>query len=144
MHQPHAALVGLGVKRIETRPCKPPGSMVGVTIAVHANKSEDYAWLAKLEVFSKYVGTGLGPLDVSAVRGAIIATVEIVRHQLITPDFARALRSVKPEEFEFGDYTSGRYAWMLRGARMLAKPIPFRAHQGWPDVDDALIAEVAL
>lgn len=41
-------------------------------------------------------------------------------------------------ELSFGDYTPGRYAWMLRDVRMLEKPIPVKGKQRlweWDDVN---------
>jgi hypothetical protein len=38
LHQPHASLVAIGAKPIETRSWKPPGSLIGDRIAIHAAK----------------------------------------------------------------------------------------------------------
>jgi len=34
-------------------------------------------------------------------------------------------------ELSFGDYRGGRYAWLLQNARILEKPIPYKAQQGY-------------
>lgn len=139
MHQPHAQLVALGVKKIETRPIKPPTTMRGQVVAVHANKSRDYLYLARTHPFRQHF-TAVEDLSF----GCIVGTVEIVSYQTITEEFGLRLATDGSDEYDFGDYTPGRCAWLLRNGRRLVKPIPFRAHQGWPDVDDALIAEAAL
>ena len=38
LHQPWASLIASGAKRIETRSWKPPDSLIGTEIAIHAGK----------------------------------------------------------------------------------------------------------
>lgn len=41
----------------------------------------------------------------------------------------------------FGDFTPGRFAWLLHDVRRLARPFPVKGRQGFFNVDDALVAE---
>lgn len=54
--------------------------------------------------------------------------------------FRRATMSKPPEpELSFGDYTPGRYAWVLRHPIRFPLPIPFRGHQKLFDVPERLV-----
>lgn len=140
MHQPWASLVALGVKTIETRPGPHPSTMYGGKIAVHANKTTDWLHLLNDEPFKSALEslarTGL-PL------GCVIATVEIVKSVGLTEESVATVRRNKPDELPLGNFTEGRFGWLLRKPILLREPIPFRAHQGWPDIDDELIPEYA-
>ena len=46
-------------------------------------------------------------------------------------------------EHAFGDYSAGRFGWILRNARRLDTPIPFRGAQGLFDIPDSLVQEAA-
>ncbi len=43
---------------------------------------------------------------------------------------------VQNDEYNFGDYTPGRYAWILKDIEMLKKAIPVRGKLGIWDYDD--------
>ena len=38
---------------------------------------------------------------------------------------------ISENEFEFGDYREGRYAWITRNPRILKTPIPYKGGQGY-------------
>ena len=44
LYQPHATLIAIGAKTIETRSWRPPPSLVGQRIAIHAAKRKSSAW----------------------------------------------------------------------------------------------------
>lgn len=49
------------------------------------------------------------------------------------------------DQLPFGDFSHGRYAWMLQGMTQLAEPIPARGRQGlwnWPNGDSVMAALV--
>lgn len=137
MHQPWAQLVVMGFKTVETRPKPTPKSMKGL-VAVHANKTTDYLHLRHLPFFAERLD------GVDLTLGHIIGTVEIIRSVALTEQNVAYCERNKPEEYAFGDFQPGRYGWVLRNGRQVVEPIPFRAHQGWPDVDDEIVKAVAL
>lgn len=53
---------------------------------------------------------------------------------------ARELAARLPDEFAFGNYEAGRFAWVLRDVEQLAVPVAFRGSQGFFDVPDELLA----
>lgn len=137
MHQPWAQLVVMGYKTVETRPRPTPKSMKGL-VAVHANKTDEFLHLRDHPFFARRLAGVELPL------GHIIGTVEIIRSVTINEPNAAYLENHRPEEFAFGDYTPGRFGWVLRNGRQVVSPIPFKAHQGWPDVADEIVKAVAL
>lgn len=46
------------------------------------------------------------------------------------------------KERAFGDYTIGRFAWLLKDVRVLSTPIPTRGYQGLWDLDPEVAAAV--
>jgi hypothetical protein len=78
--------------------------------------------------------------------GAVIAVCNLVDCQKVV---SRTLLSGVPKlakledetliegnELAFGDYTPGRYVWILRDIHQLAAPIPFKGQQGFWNWDD--------
>ncbi len=61
--------------------------------------------------------------------GAVIATADLVFCKEITANQIMCWRTVYGEnEIEFGDYTIGRYAWILANVRKI-DPVPARGMQ---------------
>lgn len=143
--QPWATLVATGAKRIETRSWS---TSYRGPLAIHAGKGlgpvggrsglmdlcRREPFLTKL-VAAGYLGTPMLPL------GAIVAVVElawVVPTTWVSATGRTTVHSVAgPAEFEladqeraFGDYTPGRYAWLLRDIRALPTPIPARGGLG--------------
>lgn len=132
--QPWAQLVAVGAKRVETRHWRAPGPLIGQRIAIHATKTRDHLALCCEDPFAGYLP------DLEALPlGAIVATVVIDRCAAITPASAAVLEVQSPDEFAFGDYTPGRFAWVLRDVAQLAEPVPCRGRQGIFDVPDELL-----
>lgn len=136
--QPWASLVACGAKRVETRHWPAPAALVGQRIAIYATKRETELWICMREPFSAYV-----PDPDSLPRAAIVATVVLDRSVQMTEESIAELAEHKPEEHAFGNYTPGRFAWVLRDVEALAEPVPF----AWPfkgpakyfDVPDELL-----
>lgn len=138
MHQPWASLVAHGIKIIETRPGPHPSTLYGGKIAVHACKTIEHLHLLEVEPFKSALQR-IGELPL----GFVIATVEIVKSVGLTEESVAAVRHNRPSEIPFGNFTYGRFGWVLKNPIPLKEPIPFKAHQGWPDIDDELIPEYA-
>ncbi len=60
-------------------------------------------------------------------RGRIIETVEIVDCVPVE----NILPTLMEQERLLGDYSPGRFAWVLKNPIMFEKPIPARGKQGW-------------
>lgn len=161
--QPFATLVALGQKKIETRSwCT---SFRG-PLAIHAAKGladlKNEAGLMNLcrrepfrsvLVSAGYLGTPALP------RGAIVAVCTLLdcvptQHPGIVnepgkPWFTGARKGVgqhyyevppppDSNEFAFGDYSPGRFAWLLGDVRALPEPVPAKGHLGLWDYEGEL------
>lgn len=59
--------------------------------------------------------------------GEVVAVVQLVDCVRITAEFGESLTA---NEQDFGDYTPGRFAWILKDVKPLAKPIPAKGSLG--------------
>jgi hypothetical protein len=140
--QPYATLIAIGAKHIETRSW---ATNYRGPLAIHAGKGlgpvGGKLGFTELCVSSPFweALTGAeycGPWGRQPPRGAIVATCELVGCQIIgDPDARfgwtyirkdnRSMRfELTDQERAFGDYTPGRYAWLLTDVKMLPEPIP--------------------
>ncbi len=154
VHQPWASLIAVGAKTVETRHWPAPSALITRRVAIHASKTPREMRLVLTEPFRTVLhaaGFATGPLDEGRELplGAVVATAELHRCRPITEDNALRLAATHPQEYAFGNYEAGRYAWILTDVRPLAEPVAFRGAQGFFDVPDDLIGverqqEVAL
>lgn len=121
--QPWATLVALGAKRIETRSWR---TDYQGPLAIHAAKSYP-KWarnLCKVEPFK----SALAPLGVhfepADYLGMVVAVCELENV------FSVSCLGVDEPERSFGDYSAGRWAWMLARVKPLAVPIPAKGALG--------------
>lgn len=106
-------------------------------LAIHASKGREWWKIAHDEPFrSVLLEAGLYRQD-DLPYGAVIATCNMVNCLLIQVDGLysrlnnRKVCDLPPEpERSFGDYTPGRYAWILEDTKSLPEPIPVKGHQG--------------
>ena len=140
--EPWASLVALRKKKFETRSWKTPHrGRMGIHASAghrpwHMNLARKEPFFSALAVLRTLVGGKDGRCRF-AIRyrlGHIIATCNLVDIYLITET---ELIQINPsegqepkrlplptgDEYEFGDYTPGRYAWELQDVVMLEKPI---------------------
>jgi hypothetical protein len=132
--QPYATLITIGAKKIETRnwPTKYRGPL-----AIHAAKG-----ITKYERFlfedspfrEAFRAAGMTSADVDAQRGHIIAVAEIVACAE-----ADNHAQVGEPEFSFGDYTPGRFMWLLKNVRRLDKPVLVKGALGLWNYEGELI-----
>lgn len=118
LKEPWASLIAYGHKRIETRSWK---VNYRGTILVHAGSGS--ATPSRISEVSKLV-TIPRPM-----HGNIIAKVEIVDCVEITEEYANQVRQVDPVSYSCGDFTPGRYAWILRNPQIV-NPIPIPGKLG--------------
>lgn len=133
--QPWASLIQWGEKRYETRSW--PTSYRGL-LAIHAGKQADTQKLLDCNSFYREAFARHGiPFNPPLPAGAVLCLVQLVdccptenvtRNAL--PGFG-----ISQKEQQFGDYSSGRFAWKLENVRVLDSPIQYRGAQGlwdWP------------
>ncbi|WP_438497133.1 ASCH domain-containing protein [Paenibacillus sp. IHBB 3054] len=123
--QPWATLIALGEKRFETRgwQTKHRGEL-----AIHAGKQVDRDACLEPEIKAALVRNGI--LSISMLpTGSVIGTanlkgciqsVETWTDGYILENGER----VYSPEYDFGDFTPGRYAWELGNVKQLPEPIP--------------------
>lgn len=124
--QPWATLVAIGSKRIETRSWS---TNYRGSLAIHAAKNIP-DWVGEWLTRSEYARTVLAHCGVhqasdlkSMPRGVVIATCElwnVFNVEVIHPCEA---------EREFGDYSPGRFAWMLENMRVI-EPVECKGSLG--------------
>ncbi len=166
--QPWATLVALGAKTIETRSWSttyrgPLAIHAGAGLGPVGGRVELFK-LCEREPFlsallPQYGHTHGHPvIDTHRLPfGAIVAVAELVdcRPQAadVDPEFnvhysvgytgARGqYMAVSDQERAFGDYSPGRYAWLLGAVRPLSEPLPYRGAQGLRTLPADVIALV--
>jgi activating signal cointegrator 1 len=130
--QPWASLVATGAKRLETRSWQ---TRYRGKLAIHAAKAfpTNARQLCRQEPFRTVLAqAGIsGPEQLPT--GAVLATCElvtIVRGGRPAALAVAALLPVSPHELWFGDFSPGRYAWVLDEVQALLEPIPARGALG--------------
>ncbi len=139
--QPWATLVALGAKRIETRSWS---TSYRGPLAIHASGriSREAAVICREPPFREALAAGgYGEESGSASNpfglplGAVIAVALLVDVQRIT----RAHAPAEPER-SFGDYTPGRFAWLLDHVRLLPEPVAAKGALGlWEWVEGSTL-----
>ena len=140
--QPWASAIALGAKRIETRSW---ATRHRGPIAIHAAKR-----CVKSElIVSGSWGAALNfrydddPLWETLPFGALVAVADLVDcrptgsftlDELETPRSRDSFHSTWNERM-WGDYSLGRFGWILENIRALQTPIPYRGRQGLFDLD---------
>jgi activating signal cointegrator 1 len=156
--QPWATLVALGAKRIETRSWS---THYRGPLAIHAAKGLP-GWVAVTvrgePWFKRVLGDLFDPGRVTLgdlPRGVVIATCELLAVKRIMPDSTgwewngptgrHWTYQITDEERAFGDYTPGRYAWLLSMMQPIT-PTPARGALGlweWqPSSANGLLSDV--
>lgn len=162
--QPWASAIAVGAKTIETRSWSTP---YRGRLAIHAAKhwDRDSATIVTAFGFRGALAPLADPcadfitLHKALPMGAIVAVCDLVDcrptgrftgDQLDTPrnpDRARLSDEAKAlspgfwswTEREMGDFSPGRFGWVLANVRRLDKPVYFRGAQGLFDVPEGLV-----
>ena len=147
MTQPWASLVAVGENRIETRSWSTPHRG---PLAIHAAKGfpADARALCATRPFREALARG-GYTDASELpRGAVIALVNVddviaFDRRTLADVRARSARGLlPPHEADFGDFSPGRYGWVLSDVRPLRVPVPARGMLGLWEMPAEVEAEV--
>lgn len=131
--QPWATLVAIGAKHIETRAWQ---TSYRGPLAIHAGKGAGKIGWPQInhicrhtEPFKSVLMLDQHPFYVLPI-GAIVATC-VLRYCMSMPDdgsigwkFNDDEWIITDQERAFGDYTPGRFAWLLANIRALPEPIP--------------------
>lgn len=119
--QPWATLIALGVKDYETRTWATRHSG---PLLIHAAKrplGRDERRMLGYKVFAKHI-----PDPEALPFGAALCVVDL--GECIPTEFIGLADD--DEDWAFGDFADGRFAWELKNVRRFAKPIPMRGAQG--------------
>lgn len=144
--QPWATLVAIGAKKIETRSWN---TYYRGPLAIHAAKGiagmdvREYAWLCmRAEPFRSalfaagYTLASMLPRGVVVATCALVSVIPTVQFQQSPvwewdgPDGRQYHYELTKDEMQFGDYSPGRYAWLLADVTALASPVPARGALG--------------
>lgn len=137
--QPWASLVALGAKTIETRSwfCAFRGP-----VAIHASKGFPLACreLCLDEPFRSALGGAQGD---ALPLGRIVAVARLAGCFRFGHDDPLAGRGGTEHEADFGDYSKGRFGFVLADIVALPEPIPARGMLGLWAINDGLRAAIA-
>lgn len=130
--QPWATLLAVGCKHMETRswPTKYRGE-----ILIHASK-KPYSQVRKILPTKdrRYIEDLLQIKYFNGERniptGVIVGKAELAACVKITEAFRSGMANIRPEEFILGDFTTGRYAWVMKNPVLFKEPIPAKGMQG--------------
>ena len=128
--QPYASLIAEGIKRTETRNWKPPASIIGTDIAIHAAMRWTRDEKQEAAYFSQELRE-LGPLPL----GKVVAVVSIKAiYSTDGTDWPKVPEVMA--SYRYGDYSPGRYIWHLTNIRKVAPPFIFTGRQRFFHVPD--------
>lgn len=118
--QPWASLVVMGLKKIETRSWSTPhrGELL-----IHASLGKSGALLANENPFKKYI-PHFDTLPFGAIIGKVILEDVLPVERLFLSD--AIINQLTLEERAFGDYSRGRYAWMMSEPEEFHHTIPIK------------------
>lgn len=124
--QPWATLLATGQKHNETRSWK---TSYRGEILIHAAKTDHSGILLHIPMEELKHFQDAGVVN-KLPTGAIIGKANLVDCFQIDEAYRRKLQRGNPAELAFGDYTIGRYAWVMADAILFNKPIPTKGKQG--------------
>lgn len=134
--QPWASAIALGAKTIETRSWS---TSYRGPIAIHAAKRKVIGELEALQRSKISDFVGQMPWSLKLPFGAIVATAKLVD---CVPSNSWKLHNMSSSNFYLGDFSPGRFAWLLEDVVALPEPIPYRGAQGLFEIPDEVL-EVA-
>lgn len=134
--QPYASLLILGLKKWETRGWKPGARSMKMIekegLMIHASLSKRYNYLMGEAPFSSYLEK-LGKMPYGAILGQVrlgkmVRTEQWMAERVAGPN--RNIFTYTPpvgqgwDEYYFGDYEDGRWAWEILEPELFPEPIP--------------------
>lgn len=153
LHQPWASLIAEGHKTIETRSWAPPKALIGERIAIHAaqrpiqlSKLNARTYETTMSMAAHWPGWWKG-----APAGAVVATamledamhvtwvasgvdedayIRVYGDSILRTDSPRLQSKIWVPLDPYGDFSMGRWLWILRDIEKVDNPIPATGHQG--------------
>ena len=119
VYQPYAYAIIAGLKQYETRPRK---THIRGRVAVHAGRLDEVhatKHLSGNDFWALMAEIG-GKTDLP--RGAVLGTVEIVDCVPVE----EIIHTLSERERLLGDYSPGRFAWVLKNPVAFSMPVPDR------------------
>jgi hypothetical protein len=136
IHQPWASLIAIGAKKIETRGWH---THYRGKIAIHAGLKVNTRAAESIVIAETLYKAGASFLPRDLSVGAIIATADLIdcvkmidfnyKGQVPIECILENNLIVTGNEFAFGYYAIGRYAWLLDNIQPIP-PIPAKGQQG--------------
>ena len=147
--QPFASLIACGHKTVETRSWSPPRSLIGERIAIHAAKREPTVdeWYDLRHCWQAAPVRSMPPLGMVVATARLAAAGQVVKvvsggvvqegpFEVWRDHVATAVTTDgKVTICHCGDYTPGRWLWLLDEIEPLDKPVPARGYQGLWELD---------
>jgi hypothetical protein len=135
--QPWATLIAIGAKRYETREWK---TGYRGLVAIHAAKKYPMA-AAAFAGRDPYGCLRAAGLDSQRLPLGVVVAVAELAFCVPTEPFGRTL-VLSDQERTLGDYSPGRYAFVLKNVRRLERPVAARGALGLWDVPEELEAAI--
>ena len=125
IRQPWATLIALGEKQFETRSWR---TSYRGELAIHAGMTIDTA-VCRMEPYQSVLARH-GFTAENLPKGAIIAVSRLADCCEVTPE---QMQQGWPggNEYLFGDYTEGRFAWKLEAVSPLVHPVSAKGRLGF-------------
>lgn len=129
--QPWATLMAIDAKRIETRSW---ATKYRGWIAIHAAKGfpSDCRRLCSRDPFATALVRAVIDDAEPLPRGKVLAVAELY-DCIATQDLVAAFNAtpqIRGPEWDFGNYSAGRFGFITRGVRRLREPIPVKGSLG--------------
>lgn len=125
LYQPWAGLIAVGAKKVETRSWRTPYRGL---LAIHAGKTRAPFDLEQILLDAAGLSPSTAP-DVVQAKGAFVAIVNLTGC-IPTERAVSTVAALGKVEREFGDYSPGRWAWLLTDVVALDPVIPTRGAMG--------------
>ena len=140
VYQPYAYAIIEGLKLNETRPRR---TNIRGRVAVHAGKrhfnkggfqEQLIAEMAYGKIIEEEYERGIEHLKraTELVYGAVVGTVEIVDCVHVE----EIIHTLSERERLLGDYSPGRFAWVMKNPVAFSMPVPAKGKQGWWNWDE--------
>lgn len=133
--QPYAWCITRGYKPVENRSWRPPKSLIGRYLMIHAGKQVvDAATAMRIEEVAGH------PIPGNLARGAIVGCAKVTGVVSVAGD-TNELEHYRREELVVSPWTNGPYAWVLEDPVEFAQPIPCGGKQKlWTVAGDVYLA----
>jgi len=155
--QPWAILVAVGAKCIETRSWKTSyrgplaihasagyisggrralKELIVVNARMHSVLVDEFGFLGRIMVSKLPLGRIVATCNLIAVKEIRYSPEKFAGWAWTGPDVTEYKIELTDQEKAFGDYTPGRYAWLLDNIQRLDQPVPAKGKLGlweWND-----------